>query len=87
MVRNCARKNPNKWIVVTYHHPLYSASTGRDNTELHNKLKSILDKYAIDLSLKRRNHYNARGHVISLEENIIERINRRDVKLQYVFFQ
>lgn len=73
------KNNPNKWTVVTYHHPLYSASAGRDNTELRNKLKPIFDKYAVDLSLQGHDHSYARGRVTPLEENIIDGMNRRDV--------
>jgi len=78
-LENILKNNPNKWTVVTYHHPLYSASAGRDNSELRSKLKPIFDKYQVDLSLQGHDHSYARGRVTPLEENIIDGINKRDV--------
>lgn len=78
-LENILKNNPNKWTVVTYHHPLYSASADRDNAELRNKLKPIFDKYKVDLSLQGHDHSYARGRVTPLEENIVDGMNRRDV--------
>lgn len=78
-LENVLSNNPNKWTVVTYHHPLFSASAGRDNSELRNKLKPIFDKYKVDLSLQGHDHSYARGRVTPLEENIVDGVNKRDV--------
>ena len=53
--------NPNKWTFVTFHHPVYSASSGRANKDLHEAWKPIFDKYAVDLVLQGHNHTYARG--------------------------
>ena len=37
--------NPNKWTIATYHHPIFSASRGRDNETLRNLWKPLFDKY------------------------------------------
>jgi len=78
-LENILANNPNKWTVVTYHHPLYSASMGRNNIELRNKLKPIFDKYKVDLSLQGHDHSYARGRVSPSEENIVDGINKRDL--------
>ncbi|CAI8331367.1 MAG: 3',5'-cyclic adenosine monophosphate phosphodiesterase CpdA [Flavobacterium sp. SCGC AAA160-P02] len=78
-LENVLANNPNKWTVVTYHHPLYSASEGRNNVELRTKLKPLFDKYKVDLSLQGHDHSYARGRVSPLEENIVDGINRRDI--------
>lgn len=78
-LENVLKNNPNKWTVVTYHHPLYSASAGRDNAELRSKLKPIFDKYSVDLSLQGHDHSYARGRVAPLEENIVDGVNKRDI--------
>ena len=56
--------NPNKWAFVTFHHPVYSASSGRANNDQREAWKPIFDKYAVDLVLQGHNHTYARGHNI-----------------------
>lgn len=70
--------NPNKWTIVTYHHPLYSASAGRDNKELRALLKPIFDEYGVDLALQGHDHSYARGRVAPQEYNLVSGINKRD---------
>jgi len=66
-----------KWKVVTFHHPLFSASDGRDNKELRDVWKPIFDKYKVDLVLQGHDHSYARGRV-SPGENKIDGVNMRD---------
>ena len=54
--------NPNKWTFVTFHHPVFSASEGRDNAEQREAWKPLLDKYAVDLVLQGHDHTYARGN-------------------------
>lgn len=74
--------NPNKWTVVTYHHPLYSASAGRSNDELRSLWKPLFDKYKVDLALQGHDHAYARGRVEPYlakgEENVLDGLNMRD---------
>ncbi len=56
--------NPNPWTFVTFHHPVYSASDGRDNKDLREAWKPIFDKYAVDMVLQGHDHTYARGHNI-----------------------
>ncbi|NJL12451.1 MAG: metallophosphoesterase family protein [Microscillaceae bacterium] len=71
------QNNPQQWTIVTYHHPLYSASEGRDNEKLRNLWKPVFDKYKVDLALQGHDHTYARGRV-SPGENLVEGINMRD---------
>jgi 3',5'-cyclic AMP phosphodiesterase CpdA len=48
--------NPHRWSVVTFHHPIYSPTKGRDNKELRNRWRPIFDKYAVDLVLTGHDH-------------------------------
>lgn len=57
--------NPNKWTVLTFHHPIFSASRGRDNKELRELWKPILDKYKVDLVLTGHDHTYARSNLVS----------------------
>ena len=70
--------NPNTWTVVTYHHPLFSASEGRDNKLLRYLWKPIFDKYSVDIALQGHDHSYARGRVEPSEENVISGLNTRD---------
>lgn len=72
------KDNPNRWSVVTYHHPLYSASARRDNPDLREAWKPLFDKYRVDLVLQGHDHTYARGHARPYSENIVDGVNRRD---------
>lgn len=71
------KNTSQKWIIVTYHHPMYSASSGRDNATLREIWKPIFDKYHVDLALQGHDHSYARGRV-SPGENVLEGVNLRD---------
>ncbi|WP_421919284.1 metallophosphoesterase [Marinifilum sp.] len=70
--------NPNKWTIVTFHHPLYSASDGRSNKEWRDLMKPIFDKFHVDLVLQGHDHTYARGHVAPKEYNLTSGINKMD---------
>lgn len=76
-LENLLQKTTQKWIIVTYHHPMYSASSGRDNPTLREIWKPIFDKYHVDLALQGHDHSYARGRV-SPGENVLEGVNLRD---------
>lgn len=57
--------NPNKWTVLTFHHPIFSSAEGRDNAEVRNKLLPIIQKYNVDLVLQGHDHTYARGQVVN----------------------
>lgn len=54
--------NPNKWTVVTFHQPLFSGSTGRDNPGIRLLWTPILEHFNVDLVLQGHDHVYARGH-------------------------
>jgi hypothetical protein len=70
-------KTTKKWIILTYHHPMYSASSGRDNPKIREIWKPIFDKYKVDLALQGHDHSYARGRV-SPGENLLDGVNLRD---------
>lgn len=71
------KNNPQKWVILTYHHPMFSASNGRDNEELRALWKPIFDKYRVDLALQGHDHAYARGRV-SPGENVMDGVNLKD---------
>ena len=70
--------NPNKWTIATYHHPIFSASRGRDNETLRNLWKPLFDKYNVDLALQGHDHTYTRGRVAPYETNIVDGENIQD---------
>ncbi len=72
------KNNPKQWTILTYHHPLYSASDGRDNVEWREILKPLFDKYGVDLALQGHDHAYARGRVAPPEYNLLSGVNKWD---------
>lgn len=59
--------NPNKWSVVYFHHPVYSASEGRSNPHIRAAFGPIIERHDVDLVLQGHDHSYARGHVTTNE--------------------
>lgn len=57
--------NPNRWTVVTFHHPVYSAAKSRDNEEVRELWQPIFDKYGVDLVLNGHDHTYARSNLVT----------------------
>jgi len=72
------KNNPGKWAIVTFHHPIYSASARRDNPLLRDEWKPIFDKYQVDLVLQGHDHSYARGRSRPYGENVVAGMNKRD---------
>ncbi|PZX56578.1 purple acid phosphatase family protein [Algoriphagus chordae] len=60
-LENVLKENSQKWTVVTFHHPIYSSGTGRDNKKFREAFKPIFDKYKVDLVLQGHDHSYGRG--------------------------
>jgi len=50
-----------KWTIVTFHHPVYSASRDRDNPAIRAAWRPILEGYGADLVLQGHDHSYARS--------------------------
>ena len=53
-------RNPNRWTIVCFHHPIYASAKGRDNAEIRKLWQPILDQYHVDLVLQGHDHTYAR---------------------------
>ncbi len=70
------KDNPNKWTVLTFHHPVYSTAKGRDNPDIRGLWKPVFDKYRVDLVLQGHDHgYGRFGQ--DLSENVGSGANAR----------
>jgi 3',5'-cyclic AMP phosphodiesterase CpdA len=58
--RKVLENNPNRWTIVTFHHPVFSPGSDRDNKELRELWKPILDEFKVDLVLSGHDHTYAR---------------------------
>ena len=54
-------REPQRWTIVTFHHPVFSPAKGRDNPELRRLWKPVLDRYRVDLVLAGHDHTYARS--------------------------
>jgi hypothetical protein len=57
--------NPNRWTIVTFHHPIFSAARERDNAELRALWKPVFDRHGVDLVLQGHDHTYARGRALN----------------------
>lgn len=59
------QQRPQRWTVITFHHPLYSAKEGRDNSELRELWQPIFDRFGVDLVLQGHDHTYARSGLMT----------------------
>ena len=55
--------NPRTWTVVTFHHPVFSTGSGRDNPALRAAWRPVFEKHNVDLVLQGHDHSYGRGNV------------------------
>lgn len=62
-------QNPQRWTVVSYHHPMFSASKGRDNPLLRQYWQPLFAKYGVDLALQGHDHVYGRQVAPGLQKS------------------
>jgi 3',5'-cyclic AMP phosphodiesterase CpdA len=60
-LRAALEKNPQRWTVATFHHPIFSPARDRDNPKLRAAWKPLLDEFRVDLVLTGHDHTYARS--------------------------
>lgn len=67
--------NPNRWTVVTFHHPVYSTAAGRQDKEegkaVRRHWRPLFDRYAVDLVLQGHDHSYGRSGLMR-EDNVLD---------------
>ena len=56
-----SRPKDIRWTVVTFHHPVYSTSPGRDNKIVRQAWRPLFDKHGVDLVLQGHDHTYGRS--------------------------
>lgn len=64
-LRDVLKNNPQRWTILTFHHPIFSPANNRDNPELRALWKPIFDEFKVDLVLTGHDHTYARSGDIS----------------------
>jgi 3',5'-cyclic AMP phosphodiesterase CpdA len=59
-LRGVLTNNPNRWTIITFHHPIFSPASDRDNRELRELWKPVFDEFKVDLVLNGHDHTYAR---------------------------
>src|SRR5690606_28722321 len=59
-LRKVLGDNPNRWTIITFHHPVFSPARDRDNRELRELWKPVFDEFKVDLVLTGHDHTYAR---------------------------
>lgn len=70
--------NPQRWTIVTFHHPIYSARENRDNPELRALWQPVFDRYKVDLVLQGHDHAYARSTLMVGDQNVTAGTAARD---------
>jgi 3',5'-cyclic AMP phosphodiesterase CpdA len=59
-LRTVLKTNPQRWTILTFHHPIFSPARERDNPELRAAWKPVFDEFKVDLVLTGHDHSYAR---------------------------
>ncbi|WP_156378902.1 fibronectin type III domain-containing protein [Microbacterium sp. Root61] len=65
-------ENPNQWSVVSFHHPIFSVTSGRDNAALRDAWLPIFEEHDVDLVVQGHDHAYGRGNLKANEQNLPE---------------
>lgn len=60
-LRGVLSNNPQRWTIVTFHHPVFSPARNRDNPGLRALWKPVFDEFKVDLVLTGHDHTYARA--------------------------
>jgi 3',5'-cyclic AMP phosphodiesterase CpdA len=59
-LREILDRNPNRWTIASFHHPVYSSARRRDNIRLRKAWQPLFDLYHVDLVLQGHDHTYSR---------------------------
>jgi 3',5'-cyclic AMP phosphodiesterase CpdA len=69
-LRGVLSRDPRRWTIVTFHHPIFSPAKNRDNPTLRELWKPVFDEFKVDLVLTGHDHTYARSGDVSAKVGI-----------------
>ena len=67
-LRKVLQDDPNRWTILTFHHPLYSPASDRDNLEMRQAVETILMNLKLILFLSGHDHSYSRTGLIDAKK-------------------
>jgi len=64
-LRTVLTDNPQRWTILTFHHPIFSPARGRDNASLRSLWRPAIEEFKVDLVLTGHDHTYARSGEVS----------------------
>ncbi len=58
-------RNPQKWTVLVFHHPIHSSMKGKENPALRASWQPVIDKHKVDLVFNGDEHSYARSGLVT----------------------
>ncbi|MHC5018773.1 MAG: purple acid phosphatase family protein, partial [Planctomycetota bacterium] len=77
--------NTQRWTILMFHHPLYSAAQARDNKQLRALWQPVIDRHRVDLVLQGHDHTYARSPLLHAGSNLAEGVTQHDSKAGTVY--
>ena len=71
-------QNSQRWVILAFHHPIYSTARGRDNANLRKLWLPVIRRHRVDLVLQGHDHTYARS-------NLTTGLNKREEGTGTVF--
>ncbi|NLA43664.1 hypothetical protein GX865_06010 [Candidatus Saccharibacteria bacterium] len=71
-------ENPNDWTVVSFHHPIFSVTSGRNNQTIRDAWLPVFEQYDVDLVVQGHDHAYGRGNLIANEQNLPDGVSAED---------
>jgi 3',5'-cyclic AMP phosphodiesterase CpdA len=70
-LRGVLEDNPQRWTIITFHHPVFSPAKNRDVPALRQLWKPLLDEFKVDLVLSGHDHTYARSGDTSGRSDVV----------------
>lgn len=61
-LKEVLESNEQPWTAITFHHPVYTARSDRENEWLRKEWKELFERHGVDLVLQGHDHLYSRGH-------------------------
>lgn len=63
-------ENPQRWTILTFHHPIFSVAEDRDNANLRAVWQPVFDRHRVDLVLQGHDHAYGRTSLEVGDQNV-----------------